>query len=97
MKKFMSDKEIVQHLMNQNFEDDNTFSKCPKGYAILRVYTNRSKQETIVCDAQFEDLGNIEIKLFNKKTFYEFFKENRDKIIFQGIQGLSPIISIGEV
>lgn len=97
MKKFMSDSEIVHRLMLENFNDDRTFSKSRKGFAILGVYTNEPILDDALYDTQFEDFQKVELKLFDKNSFYEFFKENKDKIVLQGIQGMSPIISIGEV
>ncbi len=91
MKKFMSDKEIVIHLMTQHFKDDNTFSKRSKKYAILGIYTKKSKLKNSLYGSEYEDFGNIERKLFDEKTFYEFI--NKNKIVLQGIQGLSPIVS----
>ena len=94
MKKFMSDAEIIQHLMIQNFEDDCTFSMCRKGFSTIGIFTNTPTLENSLYDSQFEDFGKVELKLFDEKTFYEFFNENKEKIILQGIQKLSPIVSI---
>lgn len=97
MKKFMSDKEIIYQLMSEAFKDDNTFSLCPKHYALIGVYSERSKNKETLYDAEFEDLGEMELKLMDKKSFHEFYNKNFNKLVFQGLHKLSPIVSINKL
>ena len=97
MKKFMSDSEIIYQLMSEGFKDDNTFSLCPKHYALIGVCSERSKNKETLYDPEFEDLGEIELKLMDKQSFHEFFNENSNRLVFQGLHKLSPIVSINKL
>ena len=97
MKKFMSDSEIIYQLMSEGFKDDNTFSLCPKHYALIGICSERSKNKETLYDPEFEDFGKIELKLMDKQSFHEFFNENSNRLVFQGLQKLSPIVSISNI
>ena len=76
----MSENEMVHSLINSQFEDDNTFSRIGKGYAIIGILT--------------EDCSEVELKVINVQTFYKEIMPNNIKLL--AISSLVPYISIEE-
>ena len=74
----MSDKEMISSLMNSNFEDDNTFSRIGKDYAIIGILT--------------KDCSAVELKVITAKDFYNDILSKNIKL--KAISELIPYISI---
>ena len=74
----MSDKEMVDSLMISNFEDDNTFSKIGKGFAIIGILS--------------KDYSEVELKVVTEKEFYNDILSKNIKL--KAISELIPYISI---
>lgn len=82
----MSDKEMVISLIESNLEDDNTFSRIGKGYAIIGIIENKEKEEY-----DDFDFGSVEMKVINKGYLNTLLTNN---IKLEGIYNLTPYISI---
>ena len=65
-----NDKKIVFTIMDQLFEDNNTFSKTPNGFAMLGIKSKRAEitqASSIYGNVDFVNEGEIELKLVSKE------------------------------
>lgn len=92
----MTDKDIVMKLMYEHFQDDNTFSSSPEGYATIGVMSAKDyipeMISVIVDDNNF--MPEIEIKIIDFKTFMtEYYNKN---FRLKDLMGIRPVIQFFE-
>ena len=96
----LTDDDIIFKLLDFQFDDDNTFSNCPKGYAIIGVYETDPRLIPGFNDSEnsapeSNEIPTVELRLIDPK--YYFTKLHKKGAVLLDISQARPFIWLEEL